>query len=383
MVADLRWLIREHLGEDAEVLERDSAGARPPRRRPRAADRWPAARDVARRRPPHRARVVHAHNLHPSFGWRALAAARDAGARTVLHLHNYRLVCADGVCFTQGADCTRCHGRNTLPGVALDCRGGSRAEAVTYAAGLALSSAGSRRSADAFLVPSAFALQRLHDLGAPLGGRRTCSARCSASSPPHRPRPQGRFALAAGRLAPEKGFADAIDAARAAGLPLVVAGDGPQRDELERARAGPTSASPGGSPQASCGASRRGRRRDRALALRRDPPAGRARGDGRRPPRGGRRTGGLAEAVPPEGALRRPGTHAARRPPAQPVARRDAGETALARLARASRRRSSPPGCARLRGRLIHLARASVSRPQLLGRSTVPLGMMGDGRLRD
>ena len=64
------------------------------------------------------ARVVHAHNVNPTLGWRALAAAREAGARVVLHLHNYRLVCAVGTCFTRGEDCTRCHGRNTLPGVA-------------------------------------------------------------------------------------------------------------------------------------------------------------------------------------------------------------------------------------------------------------------------
>src|SRR5262249_53338903 len=44
------------------------------------------------------ARVVHAHNLHPSFGWRALAAAQTAGARTVVQLHNYRLVCGVGTC---------------------------------------------------------------------------------------------------------------------------------------------------------------------------------------------------------------------------------------------------------------------------------------------
>ena len=68
------------------------------------------------------ARVVHAHNLLPAFGWRALQAARAAGARTVLHLHNYRLVCAVGTCFTRGSDCTRCHGRNTVPGVRLNCR---------------------------------------------------------------------------------------------------------------------------------------------------------------------------------------------------------------------------------------------------------------------
>src|SRR5947199_8626632 len=84
-----------------------------------------------------RARVVHAHHLNPAFGWRALAAAREAGARVVLHLHQYRLVCAVGVCFTDGAECTRCHGRNTLPGVVHRCRG-SLVEAGVYAAGLAL-----------------------------------------------------------------------------------------------------------------------------------------------------------------------------------------------------------------------------------------------------
>ena len=81
--------------------------------------------------------MVHAHNLNPAFGWRALAAARAAGARVVAHLHNYRLVCAVGTCFTRGADCTRCHGANTAPGVALRCRGAA-AEAAVYGAGLAL-----------------------------------------------------------------------------------------------------------------------------------------------------------------------------------------------------------------------------------------------------
>ncbi len=41
--------------------------------------------------------VVHAHNLHPLFGWRALEAAQAVGARTILHLHNYWLYCAIGI----------------------------------------------------------------------------------------------------------------------------------------------------------------------------------------------------------------------------------------------------------------------------------------------
>src|SRR5258705_12614918 len=35
--------------------------------------------------------VVHAHNMQPLIGPRGLAAARAAGARVVLHLHNARL----------------------------------------------------------------------------------------------------------------------------------------------------------------------------------------------------------------------------------------------------------------------------------------------------
>ncbi len=82
-----------------------------------------------------RADVVHAHNLHPTFGWRALAAARAAGARTVLHLHNYRLFCAVGIAYRDGAPCLRCRGANTMPGVIHRCRG-SVPEAAVYALGL-------------------------------------------------------------------------------------------------------------------------------------------------------------------------------------------------------------------------------------------------------
>ena len=177
------------------------------------------------------ARVVHAHNVWPHFGWRGLAAAREAGARVVLHLHNYRLVCAVATCFTRGEDCTRCHGRNTLPGVRLNCRG-SRAEAVVYGASLALWQRRLAESADAFVVPSAFALGRLEELGAPLGGRARVIPSVQRSFAPASAAGSGRFALAAGRLTPEKGFADAVAACAAAGVPLVVAGDGPQLDEL-------------------------------------------------------------------------------------------------------------------------------------------------------
>src|ERR671935_1830474 len=133
-VEDLLWLVREHLGEDAELLARDSATLGRSRAAVALLRGGLAPDDVAAAVRRTGARIVHAHNVQPSFGWRALAAAQAAGARVVLHLHNYRLVCAVAPCFTRGGDCTRCHGRNTLPGVRLNCRGGSRAPSAAYAA---------------------------------------------------------------------------------------------------------------------------------------------------------------------------------------------------------------------------------------------------------
>ena len=230
-VEDLAWLIRGELGEEAAVLAHDSArlgAARAASALLRGGLRSGVG-DAVRRTG---ARVVHAHNVLPAFGWRALAEAREAGARVVLHLHNYRLVCAIGTCFTRGEDCTRCHGRNTLPGVALNCRG-SRAEAVVYGAALALWQQRLADAVDAFVVPSAFALGRLRELGAPLGDRARVIPSVQRSFADASPAAAGRFALAVGRLSPEKGFADAIAACRAASVPLVIAGDGPQRSELE------------------------------------------------------------------------------------------------------------------------------------------------------
>jgi glycosyltransferase involved in cell wall biosynthesis len=241
-VEELAWLVRERLGEPVQVLARDSGDL--DRRGAalallRGGSDPDAVADAVRTSG---ARVVHAHNVLPTFGWRALAAARAAGARVVLHLHQYRLVCAIGVCYTRGADCTRCHGRNTSPGVRLNCRG-NVAEAAAYGASLALWQRELVRQAHAIVVPSAFARERLRTLGAPLPWERV-----HVLAPPLRalegnqpPRSAAAFAesgddpyaLVVSRLAPEKGVDVAIDACRAAGIPLVVAGDGPERSRLQ------------------------------------------------------------------------------------------------------------------------------------------------------
>jgi glycosyltransferase involved in cell wall biosynthesis len=224
------WVMREHLGEEVELLERDSAVLGRSRAAGALLRGGLAPEDVAAAVRRTGARAVSAHNLTPTLGWRALAAARGAGARVVLHLHNYRLVCAVGTCFdAHGADCIRCQGANTAPGVALGCRG-SRAEGAAYAVALALWSARLTSCADAVVVPSEAAAARLRALRAPVGALeivphalRSFAAGSAAAA--------GQFALVASRVAPEKGVEVAVEACARAGLPLVVAGDGAVRTE--------------------------------------------------------------------------------------------------------------------------------------------------------
>jgi glycosyltransferase involved in cell wall biosynthesis len=236
-VADLAGLLARR-GHEVEVLERSSHDLARSRAAAGLLAGGLAPGEVAglvRRRG---VRVVHAHNLHPSFGWRALAAARDAGARTVLHLHNYRLFCAIGVAYRDGAPCFRCHLDHTRPGLRLRCRG-SLPEAAVYAIALRRQQPRLVEHVDQFVAVSDVLAAHLRDLGLPPS--------LTATLPNFMPTAEfatesgaglGEFALVAGRLTEEKGFDTAIAAARAAGVPLVIAGDGPDEPRLRRLAAG-------------------------------------------------------------------------------------------------------------------------------------------------
>jgi glycosyltransferase involved in cell wall biosynthesis len=176
--------------------------------------------------------VAHFHNMLPAFGARGLAAARESGAAVVLHLHNLRLFCAIGVAARDGGPCFRCHHRNTLPGLALNCRG-SVPEAIVYAAALARHQPAVFEAVDRFVVPSEYARGQSALLGVPedridvLPHYLPAEAFAERSSAG-----EGRYALFAGRLSPEKGVDTAIKAAALADIPLRVAGEGPVSGQL-------------------------------------------------------------------------------------------------------------------------------------------------------
>ncbi len=212
---DLQMRALERAGVEARLLEADS----------QALGRGRAARSMlrgGRAIDTGGADVVHVHNMHPEFGPRALRSAREQGARVVLHLHNFRLFCSIATCFRDGEPCFRCHGRFTLPGLVLNCRD-SPAESAIYTSSLALHQPAVFESVDAFVTPSRYAAGQLEELG--LSG--------AVVIPNYVPEfasesnaDRGEYAVCVGRLSPEKGFEHAAEAARAAGVPLKIAGAG-------------------------------------------------------------------------------------------------------------------------------------------------------------
>lgn len=225
-------------GHRVEVLERPSAGLS----RARAAGALLRGGEdpdgVARAVAGMGAHVVHAHNVHPRFGSRALAAARGAGAAVVLHLHNFRLTCAIGIAYRDGAPCFECHGRDTLPGLRHRCRG-SRAEALSYAAGLAAHRGALLGSVDRLVAVSAATRACSERFGLAPGGTDVVpNALAPEAFEPRSAAGSGAFALVASRLVEEKGVDTAIAAARAAGVPLRIAGDGPDLPRLRGLAAG-------------------------------------------------------------------------------------------------------------------------------------------------
>jgi glycosyltransferase involved in cell wall biosynthesis len=179
-----------------------------------------------------RADVVHVHNMLPLPGPRGLEAARSAGAAVVMQLHNLRLFCAIGVAARDGGPCFRCHHRNTLPGLILNCRG-SLPEAAVYATALARHQPLVFDSVDRFVVPSSYAAGQSALLGVPADRLETLPHYLPAEAFSERSRAgEGAHALVASRLAPEKGIDTAIEAAALSGVPLRVAGEGPAAAEL-------------------------------------------------------------------------------------------------------------------------------------------------------
>src|SRR5438270_7297356 len=172
------------------------------------------------------------HHLSPSILWELKAQ----GVPVIYHLNDFKLLCPSYNFVSHGRACERCRGGEFWRVVTEGCYHGGRGPALVLAAEAYVHKwlRTYQKCVDRFLAPSEFVRNKLVENGwnrekiDVLHHFQTLSTAAPPPAPPDAP------ILYFGRLSAEKGVSDLLRAMRRISrIPLRIAGDGPQRAELE------------------------------------------------------------------------------------------------------------------------------------------------------
>ncbi len=175
--------------------------------------------------------VVHIHNLFYTASPAVILVAKKRGIPVVMTLHNYRLVCANGLLMRPGqVPCEECL-TSTLPLSGI--RHGCFRDSVAQTAHLTLLTSVHRllntwKQVDRFVVLTEFARQTFLRSSLQLKPEQIAVKPNSLPNLGFTPASErGDFFLYVGRLSSEKGIQVLLDAAQAGVFPLHIIGDGP------------------------------------------------------------------------------------------------------------------------------------------------------------
>ncbi|HTU75236.1 MAG TPA: glycosyltransferase [Trebonia sp.] len=128
---------------------------------------WEAARDLRAALRERRPEVVHLHNTFPLLSGAVIHACRDAGVPVVATIHNYKLACANGAFFRNGAICHECADGLPLRSVRHGCYRDSSAATTPVAIGMTVHRRAWRSLVAAYILISASQRDLLRGFGLP------------------------------------------------------------------------------------------------------------------------------------------------------------------------------------------------------------------------
>lgn len=177
--------------------------------------------------------IVHVHNTFPLISPAVHGAVRRLGAATVQTLHNFRLVCANGLLLRDGRPCERCVTGSPFQAVRFGCYRGSKAGTLAVARMIDRHRREGtwQRDVDRFIVLSAFARERFLEAGLP-ADRLKVKPNGVDDPGPVSTGPRAGI-LFVGRLSEEKGLGVLASAAALTPVPVTVIGDGPMMEALK------------------------------------------------------------------------------------------------------------------------------------------------------
>ncbi len=197
----------------------------------------------------HRPEIAHFHNIYHQITPSVIPVLKKAGIPIVMTLHDYKLICPKYCFFAGGVYCERCLGGKFYHAALTRCSGGSllRSALLSLEAywqkwtrvydGIDLFLAPSRFIRDLFVqagfdagrIVHLFSFVAKNDVSRDDASKGDTGRDELLSSIPN------EYVLYFGRLSEEKGLLTLLSAIRQCGeVPLVLAGEGPQLDELRR-----------------------------------------------------------------------------------------------------------------------------------------------------
>lgn len=161
--------------------------------------------------------VVHIHNLYPLISPSILPIIKKMNIPIVMTIHNYRLMCPNGLFYTNGAICEKCTGKaKELNCITNNCEG-----ALFKSTGYALRNFWARKKkhyldhVDAFLCLTQFQKQKMVINGYPVNKCKVLHSFYSKEIKALEYNIQNRKYIAfVGRISPEKGIPLLLQAAR-------------------------------------------------------------------------------------------------------------------------------------------------------------------------
>jgi glycosyltransferase involved in cell wall biosynthesis len=180
--------------------------------------------------------VVHIHNFFSVISPSVYYACKEEGIPVVQTLHNYRLACPAASFYRDGKVCEECLDQGPFHGVRYGCYRDSKLATATLAAMIEVHRWKNTwtEMVDCYIALTEFARQKMIQGGLPA---EKIQVKPNFVLPDPGPRSgNGDYALFVGRLVDLKGVGTMLAAwsKLPASIPLVIAGDGPFRPEMEK-----------------------------------------------------------------------------------------------------------------------------------------------------
>jgi glycosyltransferase involved in cell wall biosynthesis len=236
MRAEVEMLRRA--GDDVELMEADNATIDGTMTKIAAASSLfhssTSSRSVAQLLQAFRPDILHVHNWFPLISPSIISVATEAGVPVVQTLHNYRMICANGLLYRDGKVCDDCVGKampfnGMLHGCYSHSRVGSALVSVAFSYHRLVHT---WDGISTFIAVSTF--QRGTLVRGGVNPAQIVVKPNFVRDPGGAGDGSGGYALFAGRLAEQKGIRTVIEAweKHAPQLPLRIMGDGPLVDEV-------------------------------------------------------------------------------------------------------------------------------------------------------